>query len=288
MRIEPLSKTFGRILQAEGEASDILDVDLDAVVDHYREAGALLLRGFSVDAERFGELTQRLATDFVVNGGATRETVSKDGRTQTVNAGSHLIALHSEMGYSPFRPEIAFFFCEIAPARGGETMLSCGVDLWKALDEPTRRLFQEQKIRYLFQNVPPGPLAQLFFGGRSLDEVEERLSELPNVTFRRNGDGTLDIQNTVYAYTRPKHVETLAFTNSVIVEDKRTFFEDGSPIPVDLRLSLFQVSSERALLHKWQAGDVLLVDNLRMMHGRAPFVAGTARRIMIRMGRENF
>ncbi len=288
MRIEPLAKTFGTTLIADSDDADVLDQDAAVIVDHYRRSGAVLLRGFSVDRDRFAELTRRLATEFVVNGGATRETVGEDGRTQTVNAGSHLIPLHSEMGYSPFRPEIAFFFCETAPTRGGETMVADGVDLWRALSEETRRTFLDKKVRYRFQGVPLEPLSQLFFGGRSVDRVEEMLRELPNVAFRRNGDGTLDIENTVFAYTKPKHTEALAFANSVIVEDKRTSFEDGTPFSKDLRLYLFQVSTERALMHKWRDSDVLIVDNLRLMHGRAPFVAGIPRRIMVRMGREAF
>lgn len=48
-------------------------------------------------------------------------------------------------------------------------------------------------------------------------------------------------------------------------------FGDGSPIPRSFVLAIRQAIWDETVIFRWQKGDLLLVDNLRMGHGRLPF-----------------
>jgi alpha-ketoglutarate-dependent taurine dioxygenase len=90
---------------------------------------------------------------------------------------------------------------------------------------------------------------------------------------------------------KPRPVDQYAFSNSVILRpgtSGTTTFEDGSPISDELRLKLFEVTNALSLMLEWKQGDVLMIDNLRMMHGRAAFKKDDARRILVKMGDESF
>src|SRR5262245_55120516 len=51
-----------------------------------------------------------------------------------------------------------------------------------------------------------------------------------------------------------------------------TCFGDGEPIGPDVVHVIHRVYEEHAVREPWQAGDLMLVDNLRTAHGRDPFV----------------
>jgi alpha-ketoglutarate-dependent taurine dioxygenase len=288
LKTQPLTRSFGTVVLADPGTASLSDLAADEVIRLYKTHGAILFRGFPVDGDRFTRFSERFSAEFVINGNLTRESASEDGRTQTVNSGHQLIPMHSEMAYSPFRPEILWFFCEVPPRRKGETMLCDGVEVWSRLSQATRDLFLKNPIRYTFRGIP-ARFAGLIVGRPvDLPEVERMLDGISGVRYQVHDDGTLDLSYVVSAVNTPKHGKAHAFANSVIVESERVSFADGTPISRDLRLDLFEVTSAVAFLLKWQAGDLLMIDNSRIMHGRVPFANDDRRRILVRMGRETF
>jgi hypothetical protein len=129
----------------------------------------------------------------------------------------------------------------------------------------------------------------LLWFGQAIDtsSIADKLANIPDTILRVEPDGSLHLEYTVSAVQKPSHHESLAFANSLIVEDRTCCFQNGEEVSRDLRLELFYEATNCSLLHKWQAGDVLMVDNSRMMHGRAPF-NDEKRRICVRMGQERF
>ncbi|MBA3721085.1 MAG: TauD/TfdA family dioxygenase [Parachlamydiaceae bacterium] len=49
------------------------------------------------------------------------------------------------------------------------------------------------------------------------------------------------------------------------------FFEDGTPIPRKLVYELYRIYEEKAIRFDWKKGDVLILDNIEVMHGRASY-----------------
>lgn len=283
----PLTSNYGvKIAARSGE--NLRNLPVNEVVGLYKKHGVILFRSFDLSGHNFVEFTDQFSTDYVVNGNLTRESVSEDGKTQTVNSGCHMIPVHSEMAYSPFRPDILWFSCHTPPQKHGETMLCDGVEVWSRLSQQHKDLFLNNKIRYTFRRVPI-KLVCLFVGQCvGVSELEAAVKQMPGISYHVNEDETLDVEYVVSAVGKPKHHDALAFANSVIVEADRAAFANGTPINQDLRLGLFEVTSNTAYMHKWQPADLLMIDNSRVMHGRAPFPKDDKRRILVRMGRETF
>ena len=59
-------------------------------------------------------------------------------------------------------------------------------------------------------------------------------------------------------------------------------FADNSEIPVSIYNELLNISAEISVNLSWQDGDIALVDNTTLMHGRNP-ITDTRRSIMVRL-----
>ena len=288
---QPLCEAFGQTIITDDPSIGFEALGLILVIQLYKLSGAVLFRGFNSSLEAFEKLTNKFTSNYTVNGNLTRKPVSADGTTQTVNAGEQLIPPHAEMAYTPFRPEILWFYCETPASRGGETLVCDGLDVWSHLSQATKDLFLSRNVTYKknFNNAQHDldSMALLWFGQTiDVSKIGDKLANIPGTVFRVEDDG-FHLDYTVSAVQKPKHHDELAFANSVIVEDRTCFFEEGEAISRDLRLELFYEATNCALLHKWQAGDVLMIDNSRMMHGRASF-RDPGRNILVRMGKEDF
>ena len=291
IKIEPLCEAFGQAIISEDSSVALHVLEPSHVIQLYKLSGAVLFRGFNGGLEGFENFTKKFTTNYTVNGSLTRKPVSADGTTQTVNAGDRLIPPHAEMAYTPFRPEMLWFYCETPASRGGETLVCDGLDVWSRLNEPTKDLFLKHNVSYrkIFTKAQHDldSMALLWFGETiDVSKIGEKLARIPNTTLRIEEDA-FHLDYTVSAVQKPKHHDSLAFANSVIVEDRTCFFENGEPVSRDLRLELFYEATNCSLRHKWQAGDVIVIDNSRMMHGRASF-RDSGRKILVRMGREAF
>jgi alpha-ketoglutarate-dependent taurine dioxygenase len=60
-------------------------------------------------------------------------------------------------------------------------------------------------------------------------------------------------------------------------------FEDGLKIPDDVIFELKDVTDKLTLPIAWQKGDILMIDNTRLLHGRKSF-SDNQREIYVRMG----
>jgi alpha-ketoglutarate-dependent taurine dioxygenase len=275
-----MTDAFGIILKSSYPGADLTALTASAVREYYVKSGAVLFRGFRTDINGFAEFTSNFIADCVVNGNDARDDVVPDRHIQTVNTGFNPIPLHAEMAYGPFRPDTLFFYCIVPPRkRGGETLLCDGIEVWRKMESETRRLFERQRIKYSFEkNRLLGAQCQGREGALAGDDRVRR--------FERHPDGSVDLEFVAPAVRRAKHSDSLAFANSVIVEDQSAGFEDGSPVTRDLRLELFALTVALSYKLAWEAGDILMVDNSRVMHGRTRIGSEDERRIVVRMGRE--
>jgi alpha-ketoglutarate-dependent taurine dioxygenase len=61
-----------------------------------------------------------------------------------------------------------------------------------------------------------------------------------------------------------------------------TYYGDGSPIEDEVVDEIREAYRQETVAFPWQAGDVLMMDNMLVAHGRNPF-SGT-RKILVAMG----
>ena len=67
------------------------------------------------------------------------------------------------------------------------------------------------------------------------------------------------------------HNDTLLRLHEYPAGDTQAFFGDGTPICPTVIVSVRRAIDAETVVHHWQAGDLLIVDNRLAAHGRMPF-----------------
>jgi alpha-ketoglutarate-dependent taurine dioxygenase len=280
----------------------LLRVDPFALTTLLRESGAVLLRGFSGSLGEFQQFTERVCTDFHQVG--TRRAVEdprSDGHTSEVPRSNFNLFAHSEGTYRPFPPppEICFFNCVQPPtAAGGETFLVDGVRLLNRLPAALAERFREQGI--LYEALWETQRWQTEFQLDSLQALDRMLADNPQSSYLMVGDlmqvrcrvpaiqlslgGLPAFANGLLAHlpaiTHPRWLGRNAYSKP----SNRVYFGNGDPIPEETVHMLIDLQDEIALDHAWQANDLLVLDNRRMMHGRRMTEGASDRQIRSRFG----
>jgi alpha-ketoglutarate-dependent taurine dioxygenase len=259
-------------LTADGRSDSLLDLDEAEVERLYKEHGAVLFRGFPFDVEIFWRFTGRFCSHFVFNEGAKRETIDKDNHVQSVNPGAKMLCLHPELAREPYKPDVCWFAC-VSPAQsGGETVICDGVQLAKKLPADVFEALNSRRLLYR----RPATSEEISFWLKTDQPTDDDLSNPPvdcPYEFWRNDD-KIGRRFSTPALHRPMFADDLAFGSFLLLArynlNNKAFplFEDGSVIPDDLVESIMDVAEDIKQPIKWQANDVLMLDNTRFMHGR--------------------
>ena len=285
----PLRGEFG--LEWSGDGAQLCDLDPAEVLSEFTSAGALLFRSFQAGVEELRVFSDRFGA-FRAHGGVfpPREDVDVRHGIQTVEAGSEPILPHSELRWAPFTPELVFFFCAVAPSRGGETTLYDGRQIYESLKAPLRSELEPRRLRYRHQSPPLYDWRKML-EVKTPEEGSNALQGMDNALYGAHhqhhfeGD-VLHLDYEIPLFTRTLYSEAKAFASGLISGyGKTASFADGTPVPLSTRREL-RFAAERVVVPvKWQAGDVVMLDNTRVMHGRRSFDAAVTRKIYTRFGR---
>jgi alpha-ketoglutarate-dependent taurine dioxygenase len=281
--------------------------DLVALVDGYRSEirdalyahGALLFRGFDVsDASAFEAVTRAFSpTPFsYVGGGSPRSRISGEVFTSTEYSADATIALHNEASYFETLPSFVWFFCKLAPQFSGETPLGDMRRVLKQLDQGLIRRFDERGLAYVNNLHGGGGFGkswQQTYQSEDRQAVEARIRE-KGFEYEWRSDGTLRVimrapalrvhPTTGEAYWGNQaanwHPAALPATTATALRrlysdpmnyPKSVFFGDGGPIADEDIEQIARTLTASETTFTWQIGDVLLVDNQAIAHGRRPF-----------------
>ncbi len=267
-----------------GAAATPLAIPEDDLVGAYKRYGAILLRGFDMSLEAFRAFTTHYCASSVFNESPDRELLDAEANIQTVNAGVDAFPLHPELSREPWKPDVCFFYCIDAPGEGGETTLCDGVELVRQLPSEVRAAFEGRRLRYQLFVAPAGLRFWLGTEAPSDAQLANPPAHCP-YTFSRAPDGRVMRSFTRPALHKPMFTDAAAWGNFLFFAryyNKRAgfpTFENGEPVPDEL---LAQVKATAdALTHpiRWQAGDVIMIDNTRFMHGRNRIIDPRQRRI---------
>ncbi|WP_299194243.1 TauD/TfdA family dioxygenase [uncultured Erythrobacter sp.] len=287
---------FPGIIAGGGDLAAFLAANKQAVDLALGDAGALLFRGFDVpDPQAFDA-----AVEGYGEGGFTYEdSLSNAVRTNvtprvfTANEAPPTteIFLHHEMAQTPIYPAKLFFYCEIAPDKGGATPLCRSDWVLDRLSEQAPEFvarIEANGVRYT--NVMPGDDDAASGQGRSwrstlsaADRVgaEARLVEL-SYSWEWLNDGSLRATTPVLPAIRTLPDGRRTFFNQLIAAfrgwadsrndpNRSITFGDGSPITQGDMAPAIAIANALTYDLEWQVGDVALVDNFLTMHGRRPF-----------------
>jgi alpha-ketoglutarate-dependent taurine dioxygenase len=315
IKTSPLHETFGLIIEAT-DGVPISTLPLSEITTLFNEHGALLFRNFSIDCDGFTEFTATLCHDFsTYQGGGfrwgklDREKINNNETLLTVTGAtqSFSIPLHGEMYYMKSRPTILWFFCEEPPVTAGETILCSGAALLRQM-EPTGRDFFSRNplkyIRHLMQDEWP-----VSFQTEDINVLRD-WCHANDCTLKENSDGSVTIEYVTPAILRePLKGEHVFINNALLLHSVEQSIRTGlaaQVVELPRNACPFVVRSQNdeelpsaivdqvertaeALTAKvtWRKGDVLMVDNRRILHGRKK-CSGNERKIFVRMGEPAF
>ncbi|MGW7521034.1 TauD/TfdA family dioxygenase [Streptomyces sp. NPDC054796] len=269
------------------------------------EHKGLVFRDFGVTAEGVDPVFARLVPDRLpyVHGNSPRTKVGGNLYTSTEYPQQYTISMHNELSYAHRWPTRLAFYCEKAAESGGATPVLDG-ELWlRSLDAEVRDAFAGG-IRYV-QNLHDG----LGFGKSWQDTFETDDRKAVEMFLRESraewewtGDGLRIVQlrpsTTKHPVTGAEvwfnqadqwHPAGLGDEASAELYDilspdefpQYVTFTDGDPIPDAYVEHILGRGLEGAVDVGWHDGDVLLIDNVLLAHGRRPF-EGT-RRVLVAM-----
>lgn len=263
------------------EAGEHLDRVLGVYVyEKVKRYGAVLLQGFDCNLNDFERFTQRIAQRFIHNGNDTREDLGDEGKTRAVTPGSNFIGPHSEYSYTPFRPDLLFFYCVNPAQEGGESLLWDGVQIWDALTEEQQRFFLSKNLENRYSDLPVEFIRQLVPHDENV-ELFAMLDNIPGFEYDLKGD-VLDFCYQVPAQVFNSDKNITAFSNSIAVTPQIRF-DDGSILDPSMKADLLDLMLKQAITVNTSENDILVVDNWRIMHGRTAF-QDLKRKMAIRMG----
>lgn len=275
IKIKSAFKSYGAIIESQEGVTDLLDFSTPWINQNLSEYGALIFRNFSVSLDKFTKFIASHSSR-VTNDPARKASSSN---AQLIQAGDVEMGLHIENGNLPFLPEAQWFYCEKAAREGSQTTLCDGFFVWNQLSDKAKRLFSRKRLQFS-RNIPEH-LWKKYLSTEleiSLEEVGDSTLESVNKTvegqqYQIKPDGSVYSRYKVWAVRPTQFSKRLAFANSMLgpsvnYEPPRITWEDGSMIAPSLWDEVMEVTESCTDDIQWADGDVVLVDNTRLMHGR--------------------
>ena len=266
------------------------------------EHGAVLLRGFGVRTPADLHLaTQAVFTERYSTTEHPRQVLG-DSVVTPVDYPSELeLFWHNEDSFNRQWPSTIAFACARPADSGGETTIVDGAAVLAALDGPEWERFQDEGVRYVRRFIPGLGLEwQAVFGTGDRDEVMRRCDRdgieaewtgavLTTRTRRAAIIGDGQDRRAWFAQILHWHPYCLepSARRRLVAEfgdelPRNCTYGDGSPIADDTVAALIGVSRKLEFRVDWQVGDLALLNNARVAHGRRPYRGD--RNIMVALG----
>jgi alpha-ketoglutarate-dependent taurine dioxygenase len=318
----PLTLHATRRASAE-ELALLVRRERHALAGRLLEAGALLFRGFDLRGpEDLAQVVAAAGGRAMryVGGDSPRRALVGDVYSSSEVPRSLPIPLHHEMSYLHQFPSQLWFHC-VAPAQlGGETTIADARAVLRAIRPEVRREFEARGVQYHWSFRGPSRIAELVervqkvqkswmeaFETSDRGQVEARLRKM-GVSFRWLASGDLAVETVCPALrTHPTTGEPLWFNQAHLFRlsaralgrmraalarllfpprsgrGHHARYGDGGEISNASIEHLFDVLDAHTHAVKWQAGDLMWIDNLLCMHGRRPFGGRRRRLILVTM-----
>ena len=262
-------------------------------------------------AEDFANVIRALDTGkFVdyIGGGSPRNKVKDSVYTSTEAPPAIKIHLHNEMSFADNFPRNIFFFCETPPEEGGETFIGDAREILKSVKKETRERFVNKGLKYVSRYYYKSKLMDLVnkfqrghktwidvFETDKKSEVEDRCKE-NNIGCKWNVNDWLEISRLRPALLEHPVTKEPVWFNQVHLFDynprfigwwrylamrafycrkhmmvDEIYFADDQKVPREDIYHIHDVLDKHSIYFPWKKGDVMALDNILAMHGRAPF-----------------
>lgn len=292
----------------------------DLIKDKLLKSGAILFRNFPFETvDHFADALEALNTGRCVDyigGDSPRIKIKGNIYTSTEAPPSLKIPLHNELSFVKHFPSHIFFFCERPSETGGETILGDSRKIYKEINATIRERFAEKQLQYVSRYYYKSKLMNLVkshktwinvFETDKKDEVEQKcVANEFSYAWKKND--WLEIRqirpaisvhpitqekvwfNQAHLYDfNPKLLGWKNYLGSKLFYCRKhtklhdAYFGDNSRITRHDLYHVLDVLDANTIAFKWHKGDLLMVDNMLMMHGRQSFTG--KRRVLTAMTR---
>ncbi|MGH3932482.1 MAG: TauD/TfdA family dioxygenase [Pseudonocardiaceae bacterium] len=257
--------------------------------------GAVLLRGFGCrsvgDLREIIDASGREMVEYVYRS-TPRTRVGQSIHTSTEYPPSQTIPLHNEQSYSQDWPNRLWFACIQPASEGGATPLADCRRVTARLSTEIRTLFADGVLYVRNYGTGLDLSWQDVFQTDHRQAVEEfcttsgiEFQWLPGDRLRTRQVCQAEVTHQVtgervwFNQAHLFHVSALtedvrsALTASIPEEDlpRNAYFPDGSAIPERMLTQIRDAYAEELVAIPWEAGDVMVIDNVLAAHGRQPY-----------------
>ncbi|GAB5368225.1 hypothetical protein AAMO2058_001300800 [Amorphochlora amoebiformis] len=245
--------------------------------------GALVFRGFDFTKSMEGYHDP-------LEGTFLRKNADKEIKFTFNQNPTHYVGMHTECTHT-LGPVSGAFWCGTPASMGGEFTLLDGRKMFYDLDQDVLQRFYDKDVRIKVVGLPAGPLANVLPRDLMAKAFEGLASNMPGPTADLMSKYELDF----HVNRHPVTGEPLWFCNihnharyltdrrpNSLVEIARAdvYFGDLTTIPGKDVQHIDDITRKNLHKCKMEPGDIVLLDNYRVLHGRENFtdIAPNARK----------
>lgn len=246
---------FGELVEAPDGRGDLRGIPQPTLTAWTLAAKVLVLRGFPLlpkedlvtYCEGWGDI---LTWDF---GAVLDLVVMDDPKNYLFSRGD--VPFHWDGAFAKAAPRFFLFQCVQAPPAdgGGETVFSDTTEVVRRADDELRRRWESVSVTYRTDKLA-------YYGGQVTAPLLARHSETGEAIMR---------------YGEPLDPER--YQNPVFLTVSGVAAQDAGPFMADLRDRLHDPAVCYA--HSWRDGDIVVVDNQALLHGRNAFRGDSSRHL---------
>lgn len=268
----------------------------NAALYHLGHAGGVLFRNFSLPSplefKRFAASFGKPLASYEF-GSTPRSKVFSGVYSSTEYPAHQSIPMHNEQSYTRHWPDWIWFHCMKPSLTGGETPIADSRLVFQRIPVAFLNEFIRRELLYVrnYSAALDVPWQQVF---NTNDRTQvERYCVQQGIEWEWKPDGELRTKQRCQAAVQHPdtkewvwfnqahlfHISAVeanlreALVNAVGEENlpRNVYFGDGAPIPDSMLDVVRQVYSQTAIAFPWCAGDVMMLDNHLVAHGRNPF-----------------
>ncbi len=257
--------------------------------------GGVLFRGFTAGSvETFRSFIAAVSGEPLpyMEGSSPRHEVADRVYTSTDYPPRHRIPLHNELSYSNTWPLRLFFHCVVPPASGGATPVADSRNVYQRISPALRERLEERDYLYVRHFDPDIGLSwREAFQTDDRTAVERYCADNDIELAWGAGETLTTRQRRPVSAAHPEtgemtwfnhltffHVSTLdpMVAEALLSMGKEnlpnnTYYGDGPEIePAALDELRAAYEAEKVVI-PWQEGDIMMLDNMLVSHGREPY-----------------